>query len=155
MLGRLIGIFCLLLGAVALYVAPVSTVACSKKSDGVSCHVEQAILGLIPRSSADIDRIERIEISHNEPSVEPGKRGPDHAQPNATYQLAFITPEGRIAPHGLDDSDTATLHEIVRQFDELKSGEGEAFKQRSYNTFPIVAGLIFFIFGVLATISGS
>ena len=44
---------------------------------------------------------------------------------------------------------------MVRQFDDLKSGEGGAFTQRSYNTLPIMAGLIFFIIALAAAISGS
>ena len=135
MIGRIIGILSMLLGAFAQYIAPVSTVSCSKKSDGVSCHVEQAIVGLTPRSTAKIDRIDYIEIDRGDPYVKPGKCDPTkYAQPNATYQLAFITPGGRVAPHGLDDADTTTRHEIARQFDDLKRGEGGPFTQRSYKT---------------------
>src|SRR5258705_8242553 len=122
---------------------PVSGVWCAKKGDDVPCHVEQAFLGIVSFKPLQIDHVLGTDISVNKATVEPGKESADRPRPNETYQLAFLTPQGRIAPIGLDAADTSTFTEIANGVEELKTAEGEPFTTATWNTFPIVAGLIF------------
>ena len=66
-----------------------------------------------------------------------------------------MTSQGRVAPRGADASDPSTLHDIVQQVSDLVSGEGGPFTERSYNGFPIVAGLIFTLVGLACAIFGN
>jgi len=157
MIGRLIGIASMALGLFALWIAPVSTVSCWKDNAVVSCYVGRAMLGIIPLESVRIPHVLHATIDHNdpEPTTHMG-RGNSPTATNKTYQFAFETPAGRIAPHGLDAIDgTAGLDEIRQQINDLVESDGEPFTERTYNWFPIVAGLIFLIIGLGAAISGT
>jgi len=155
MQGRLIGLAALLLGLGALYIAPVSTVSCARHDGRVSCRVEQAILGIVPRHVTQVDEVLSAGVDSNAPFADPGKNRVTDAEPNKTYHLAFLTPRGRVAPRGLDDSDTSALDAIVQQIDELENGSGSPFTQRTYDTLPIVVGLIFSVIGIGCLIYGS
>lgn len=157
MIGRLIGIASMAIGLFALWIAPVSTVSCSKENAVVSCYVGRAMLGIIPLESVRIPHVLHATVDHNDPAPTTRMgRGNSTTTPNKTYQLAFETPEGRVAPHGLDAIDgTAPLDAISQQVNDLVDSQGEPFTERTYNWFPIVAGLIFVIIGLGAAVSGT
>ena len=153
--ARLFAFLIFLMGLALLYVVPVSRVSCDKKTGDVSCRVDMAFVGILPYNPVQIDHVLGTDISSNPATIEPGKSGPNDARPNDTYQLAFVTPQGRIAPRGLDASDPQTFREIASSIDALERGEGEPFTTSTWNTFPIVAGLLFAFVGGAAAFLGS
>jgi hypothetical protein len=150
---KLIGVVCTALGLFALWASPVSTVSCEKAADGVTCHVRQALLGVVTLNGTDVRHVQRAEVSDSAPAPDPSRRSTSPT-PNNTYQLAFITAEGRTAPRGVDASHWAPLEEIARQVNDLVSGDGGPFSERSYNGFPTVAGCIFLFLGVVIVLNG-
>src|SRR6476661_8675273 len=133
MIGRLIGIASMAIGLFALWIAPVSTVSCSKANAVVSCDVGRAMLGIIPLEAVRIPHVLHAKIDHNNPSptTQMG-RGNSPTTSNKTYQFVFETAEGPIAPHGLDAIDgTARLDEIRQQINDLIESQGDPFTERS------------------------
>jgi hypothetical protein len=64
-------------------------------------------------------------------------------------ELEFETKDGRVAPRGADDSSSDGLNQIARRVNELVEAPGDPFAERSFNTFPNVAGAIFLFIGVI------
>ena len=60
-----------------------------------------------------------------------------------------------VSPRGADASEPSTLQEIVSRLHDIGNGDGGPFTVRSYNGFPIVAGLIFTLVGLPCLIFGS
>jgi hypothetical protein len=150
---KLIGVACTALGLFALWASPFSTVSCTKGADGVTCQVKQAILGVVTLNGTEVRHVRRAEVSHSLPGPDPSRTSTDPT-PNNTYQLAFITAEGRVAPRGVDASHSAPLDEIATEVNDLVSGDGGPFSERNYNGFPTVAGCIFFVLGVIIVLNG-
>jgi hypothetical protein len=150
---KLIGAACTALGLFALWASPFSIVTCEKAADGVTCRVKQAMLGVVPLNGTEVRHVRRAEVSHSPPAPDPSRTS-QQAIPNDTYQLAFITAEGRVAPRGIDASHSAPLEEIATEVNDLVSGDGGPFSERNYNGFPTVAGCIFLFLGVIIVLNG-
>jgi hypothetical protein len=150
---KLLGVASAALGLFALWASPFSTVSCAKGTDGVTCQVKQAILGVVPLNGAEVRQVQRAEVFYSQPAPDPSRTS-TRAAPNNTYQLAFITAEGRVAPRGVDASHSEPLDEIAREVNDLVSGDGGPFSERNYNGFPTVAGCIFFFLGVIIVLNG-
>jgi hypothetical protein len=146
---RLIGLACIILGGGLLYAVPVSTVSCSKTGAEVACTVDRKMAGLIPRAAL---RLQGVSAAHvRRVSSSTSRQG----STSSTYQLYFKTPSGEVSPPGCDAvNDPSRLREISDEVERLVSSEGEAepFTLRTINWFPIVAGGIFFVLGILAQI---
>jgi hypothetical protein len=153
-LRKSIGIACTALGLFLLWASPVSTVSCSRGDDGVSCQVDRALLGVYPLDGVKVRHVLRAEVGHTAPP-QPTSRTVSNAPPtNKTYELAFVTAEGTVAPRGIDASSAAPLREIADHVNNLVRGEGSPFSERNYNGFPTVAGSIFFFLGVIIVVNG-
>jgi hypothetical protein len=146
---RLIGLACMLLGGGLLYAVPVSTVSCSKTGAEIACTVDRKIAGLIPRAALRLQGVSGAHVRQVSSSTS------SQGSTSSTYQLFFRTRSGEVSPPGCDAvNDPSSLKEISDAVESLISSEGEAapFTLRTINWFPIVAGGIFFVFGVLAQI---
>jgi hypothetical protein len=131
--GRVIGVACAALGLFLLWASPISTVSCSRDAAAVTCRVDRALLGVIPVEGVRMAGVRRAVVDRS----------------NDTYQLAFETDRGRIAPRGADGARADTLRAIAQQVNDLAAGEGDSFSDRSFNAFPNVAGAIFLAVGLL------
>jgi len=147
--GKLIGVACTALGLFLLWASPFSTVACSRDTAGVSCRVDQSMLGVIPLNGAQVRHILKAEVGSSAPAEQPSRTVTETPPANDTYQLAFLTPEGRVAPRGVDASSSAPLRDIADKVNDLVSGNGAPFSERNYNGFPNVAGSIFLFVGLV------
>jgi len=149
LVGKSIGVVCTALGLFLLWASPFSTVACSRDAGGVSCEVRQAMLGVVPLTSVQVHHILKAEVGHTSPAEQPSRTSAERVPTNDTYQLAFMTAEGRVAPRGVDADSSAPLHAIAGQVNDLVSGDGGPFSERNYNGFPNVAGAIFLFVGLV------
>ena len=144
---RLIGLAFILLGSGLLYFVPVSTVSCSKTGVEVACTVERKIAGLIPRTAIRLSGVSGADVRRVSSSTS------EQGNTSSTYQLYFKSKSGEVGPPGCDAvNDPSTLKEIQDQIERLVSSEGEAepFTLRTINRFPIIAGAIFLVVGILA-----
>ena len=148
LVGRLLGIASTALGLFVLWASPVSTVSCRRVDAGVECRIDRAMLGLLPLEGARVSGILRCSVSSTSPPPDPSRRS-DAPPRNDTYQLEFETKGGRVAPRGADDSSRDGLNQIAQQVNELVQAPGDPFSQRSFNTFPNVAGAIFLAVGLI------
>ena len=148
LIGKVIGILCTGLGLFILWASPISSVACSRDAGGVSCKVDRALLGVVPIEGAHVRHVQGADVDRNSSAPDPSRTAAN-AQPNDTYQLAFMTAEGRVAPRGVDASSSAPLREIADQVNDLVKGDGGPFTARNYNGFPNVAGSIFLFVGLV------
>jgi hypothetical protein len=147
--GKLIGLACTAIGVFLLWASPFSTVACAHDAAGVSCKVDQSMLGVVPLTAAQVHHILRAEVGRTSPAADPSRPVTETTQRNDTYQLAFITSEGRVAPRGVDAGSSAPLHEVADRVNDLVKGDGGPFTARNYNGFPNVAGSIFLFVGLV------
>jgi hypothetical protein len=145
----LIGVACTALGLFLLWASPFSTVACARDTGGVSCKVDRSMLGVIPLSAAQVRHVLRPEVGSTSPAEQPSRTVTETPPTNDTYQLAFLTTEGRVAPRGVDASSSAPLRNIADKVNDLVSGNGASFSERNYNGFPNVAGSIFLFVGLV------
>jgi hypothetical protein len=146
---RLIGLACILLGGGLLYAVPVSTVSCSKTGAGVACTVDRKIAGLVPRAAIGLPRVSGAHVRRVSSSTT------SQGSTSSTYQLYFETPTGEVSPPGCDAvNDPARLKEIADEIERLAGSEdaAEPFTLRTVNWFPIIAGGIFLVLGILAQI---
>lgn len=146
---RLIGLAFILLGGGVLYAVPVSTVSCAKNGGDVACTVDRKVAGLFPRTAIRLQGVSAAHVRSVSSSTS------SQGSTSSTYQLYFKTPSGEVSPPGCDAvNDPSRLKEISEEIDRLASSEGaaEPFTLRTVNWFPIVAGGIFLVFGILAQI---
>ena len=133
LVGRLIGVACTALGVFLLWASPMSTVTCSREGTRVTCRVDRAMLGVLPLDGVAISGVQQADVDRL----------------NETYQLAFQTVRGRVAPRGVDASSGDGLEAIAQRVNDLVGGRGDALSERSFNAFPNVAGAIFLGVGLL------
>ena len=133
LVGRLIGVACAALGVFLLWASPISTVTCSREGTSVTCRVDRAMLGVLPLDGVAISGVQQADVDRL----------------NETYQLAFQTVRGRVAPRGVDASSGDGLEAIAQRVNDLVGGRGDALSERSFNAFPNVAGAIFLGVGLL------
>jgi len=146
---RLIGLACILLGGGLLYAVPVSTVSCSKTGAEVACTVDRKIAGLIPRAAIRLQGVSGAHVRRVSSSTS------SQGTTSSTYQLFFATRSGEVSPSGCDAvNDPSSLREVSEEIERLASSEGaaEPFTLRTVNWFPIVAGGIFLVLGILTQI---
>jgi len=149
LIGKLIGVACTALGLFILWASPISRVACSRDGSDVSCQVDRTMLGIISIEGAQVRHIQRADVDYTSPPPPTSQPATKPSPINNTYQLAFMTREGRVAPRGVDASSAAPLREIADQVNDLVKGDGGPFTTRNYNGFPNVAGGIFLFVGVV------
>src|SRR5262245_53797018 len=149
LIGKLIGVVCVGLGVFLFWASPISSVSCSRDSAGVSCKVDRAMLGVVPVDGMQIHHVQRADVDSTSPPTPTSQPATNPPPVNNTYQLAFMTSEGRVAPRGVDASSWAPLHEIADEVNDLVKGDGGPFTARNYNGFPNVAGGIFLFVGVV------
>jgi len=146
---RLIGLVFILLGGGILYAVPVSTVSCSKTGTDVACTIDRKVAGLIPRAAIRLAGVSGAAVRRVSSSTT------SQGSSSSTYQLYFETPAGEVSPPGCDAvNDPSHLKEIADEIDRLAGSEdaAEPFTLRTVNWFPIIAGGIFLVFGILAQI---
>ena len=144
---RAIGLAFILLGGGILFAVPVSTVSCAKAGAEVACTVERKIAGLLPRAAI---RLQGVSGAHVRKVARSASRD---TETSTTYQLTFSTRSGEVSPVGCDAvNDPSRLKEVSDEVERLVSSEGaaEPFTLRTVNWFPIIAGGIFLVFGILA-----
>jgi hypothetical protein len=151
---KLIGFGCVALGLFALWASPVSTVSCVRGADGVSCTVSRAILAVVPIAGADVHHVRHAEVGHTSPPTPTSQTTSSTPPTNSTYELTFVTVEGRVTPRGVDASSAAPLEDIATQVNDLVSGDGGPFTARNYNGFPTVFGCIFLVLGAIIVVNG-
>ncbi len=149
LVGRLIGIASAALGLFLLWASPISTVTCSRDGADTTCRVNRAMLGILPLEGVKIAGVKRADVDRNSPPRDPSRTPIEAERVNDTYQLAFQTSSGRVAPRGADASGPDQLRAIAQQVNDLAAGQGEPFSERSFNGFPNVAGTIFLVIGLL------
>jgi hypothetical protein len=149
LIGKSIGILCTGLGLFILWASPISSVTCSRDGGGVSCRVDRALLGVVPIEGAQVRHVQGTDIVRASPLQPTSRPATNPAPLNDTYQLAFLTTEGRVVPRGVDASSSAPIHEIADQVNDLVKGDGGPFTARNYNGFPNVAGGIFLFVGLV------
>ena len=149
LIGKLIGIGCTALGLFLLWASPVSRVTCARDAGGVSCEVDRAMLGVVRLEGVHVRHVLRADVDSTSPPQQISRTTTNATPTNDTYQLAFMTSEGRVAPRGVDASSSAPLREIADEVNELVKGDGGPFTARNYNGFPNVAGAIFLFVGLV------
>ena len=149
LIGKLIGIGCTALGLFLLWASPVSRVTCARDAGGVSCKVGRAMLGVVPLDGVEVRHVLRADVDSTSPAQQISRTAATAPPTNDTYQLAFMTSEGRVAPRGIDASSSAPLREIADEVNALAQGDGGPFTARHYNGFPNVAGAIFLFVGLV------
>ena len=133
LVGRVIGVVCAALGLFLLWASPISTVTCSRDGAAVTCRVDRMLLGVVPLEGVRIAGVRHAVVDRS----------------NDTYQLAFQTDRGRIAPRGADGAGEDALGAIAQKVNDLAAGQVDSFSDRSFNAFPNVAGAIFLGVGLL------
>ena len=148
---RVVGLVFIVMGAVVLCFAPVATVSCEGgNGKETSCRVQKRVVGLLPLRTDHVPHVTGVKVV-DEYAPDPTRR--IDRPPSKTSILFFRTPGGDVTFPGLDRSDgSGALVEIAGQVESAIQAADAGFTVRTFNWFPIVAGLIFFGSGLLAQV---
>jgi hypothetical protein len=150
-----IGLFCTLLGAALLYVVPVARYDCTRLSaEQVDCRITKRVLGFIPVHQELASHVVSADYSSQTRRSETPVSGRGESRTSTTtyFHIILRTADGA----EIDSGETAFL--IGDSSEDIASGIGGMIEDPEAQTysawqgqwFPMAAGLIFFLFGVLS-----